>query len=117
MAENGGGSVTSDRLAQSGGLVSPPAVGDRGVIEPPSTGSTMPTAPALRPDAGAGPDRAPQAGGTGATMGQAARNAQLESLVTAARSAARSGDEERCMQSLGEARRLLQSGPAGGSGG
>lgn len=120
MTESGGGAVTPDRLAQSGGLVAPPAVGDRGVIEPPATGSNMPTAPAVRPDASAGPDRAPQAGGTGATgatMGQAARNAQVESLVTAARSAARNGEEDRCMESLNQARRLLQSGPTGGSGG
>lgn len=113
-----GGSLSPDRLAQSGGVIAPPpSAGDRAVIDPPAAGaSNMPTAPALRPDAVPGSPP----GGSGATgggsMGQAARNAQMESLVTAARQAARSGDETRCLESLEEARRLSRNAP-GGSGG
>lgn len=112
---SGSGAASSERLAQSGGLIAPPAANDRSVIEPPSGGaSNMPTAPAVRPDSGA--DATPGAGATGGTMGMAARNAQLESLVTAARAAAKDGDEARCLDSLTEARRLSRAAP-GGSGG
>jgi len=108
--QGGSGAASSERLARSGGLITPPAVGDRAVIDPPRSGaSNMPTAPAVRPDAGS-------SGGAGDTMGQAARNAQLESLVTVARAAAKDGDEARCLDSLTEARRLSRSNP-GGSGG
>ncbi|ANC92228.1 hypothetical protein A6A40_10120 [Azospirillum humicireducens] len=114
---SGSGSGTgSERLAQSGGMVAPPAVGDRSVIDPPATGSNMPTAPSVAPQANsrAMPDSGP--GGSNGLMGQAARNAQLEALVTAARSAARDGDEGRCLESLNDARRLSQTAP-GGQGG
>lgn len=113
----GSGAASSERLAQSGGLITPPSVGDRAVIDPPGAGaSNMPTAPAVRPDAG--PDGTPGggSGGAGDTMGRAARNAQLESLITAARAAAKDGDETRCMGSLTEAQRLSRTAP-GGSGG
>ncbi|BAI73091.1 hypothetical protein AZL_024530 [Azospirillum sp. B510] len=109
----------SERLAQSGGMVAPPAVDDRSVIAPPSIGSTMPTAPAVGPQAGsrAAPDSGPGGSGGGdGLMGQAARNAQLESLVTAARGAARDGDETRCMTSLDDARRLSRTAPGGHGG-
>ncbi|MDR6769807.1 hypothetical protein [Azospirillum sp. BE72] len=120
--EQGSGSgsgTSSEELAQSGGMVAPPAVGDRSVIEPPATGSNMPTAPSVAPQANsrAMPDSgAGGSGGANGMMGQAARNAQLEALVTAARSAARDGDEARCMESLNDARRLSQTAP-GGQGG
>ncbi len=107
------GTASSEKLAQSGGVVAPPAVGDTAVIEPPRAGTgNMPTAPALRPDAGPG-------GGSGSsgTMGQAAQNAQLDSLVTAARSAAKRGDEAQCMESLTQAKRLTQTTPGGTGGG
>jgi len=114
-APAGGGAASSERLAQSGGLITPPAVGDMAVIEPPRAGaSNMPTAPAVRPDTRT--DTPPSAGSTGDLMGQAARNAQLESLVTAARAAAKDGDEARCLEGLSEARRLSRTAP-GGSGG
>lgn len=116
----GGGAASSERLAQSGGLITPPSVGDRAVIDPPGAGaSNMPTAPAMRPDAGPGgtPGGSGGAGDTaGDTMGRAARNAQLESLITAARAAAKDGDETRCIGSLTEAQRLSRTAP-GGSGG
>ncbi|MBP2304936.1 hypothetical protein GBZ48_10250 [Azospirillum melinis] len=116
--ETGSGSG-SDRLAQSGGMVAPPAVGDRSVVEPPAIGSNMPTAPSISPQANSRtpPDSGPGGSGGGdGLMGQAARNAQVESLVTAARSAARDGDEARCMTSLNDARRLSRTAPGGHGG-
>lgn len=111
------GAASSERLAQSGGVVAPPAVGDTAVIEPPRAGSSnMPTAPAVRPDAGPGTSGS-MGGSTGDAMAPAARNAQMESLVTAARSAAKNGDEARCMESLSQARRLSQTAPGGTGGG
>lgn len=120
--EPGSGSG-GDRLAQSGGMVAPPAIGDRSVVEPPAIGSNMPTAPSISPQANSQansrtpPDSGPGGSGGGdGPMGQAARNAQVESLVTAARSAARDGDETRCMTSLNDARRLSRTAPGGHGG-
>ncbi|WP_143271833.1 hypothetical protein [Azospirillum brasilense] len=108
----GSSGTTPDQLARSGGVVAPPASGDRAVIEPPRTGAPMPTAPAVRPDA------APNSGSSmeSGSMGQAARNAQIESLVTAARSAAKDGNEQLCMESLDKARGLTRAAP-GATGG
>ncbi|MBK1836408.1 hypothetical protein JHL17_03200 [Azospirillum sp. YIM B02556] len=114
-----GSGAGSERLAQSGGMVAPPAVGDRSVVEPPAIGSNMPTAPSVGPQANSrtAPDVGPGGSGGGdGLMGQAARNAQVESLVTAARSAARDGDETRCMTSLDDARRLSRTAPGGHGG-
>lgn len=113
-----GGSVSPERLARSGGVIAPPpSSGDRAVIDPPAAGaSNMPTAPALRPDAVPGSPPGGSGAAGGGSMGQAARNAQMESLVTAARQAARNGDETRCLESLEDARRLSRNAP-GGSGG
>ncbi|WP_144243439.1 hypothetical protein [Azospirillum argentinense] len=109
---SGSSGTTPDQLARSGGVVAPPASGDRAVIEPPRTGAPMPTAPAVRPDA------APNSGSSmeSGSMGQAARNAQIESLVTAARSAAKDGNEQLCMDSLDKARGLTRAAP-GATGG
>lgn len=109
---NGSSGTTPDQLARSGGVVAPPASGDQAVIEPPRTGAPMPTAPAVRPDA------APNSGSSmeSGSMGQAARNAQIESLVTAARSAAKDGNEQLCMDSLDKARGLTRAAP-GATGG
>lgn len=119
-ASDGGGSgaAASEKLARSGGVVAPPAVGDSAVIEPPRAGTgNMPTAPALKPDAGPGGGSGPGTSGSSGAMGQAAQNAQLDSLVTAARSAAKRGDEAQCMESLTQARRLTQTTPGGTGGG
>ncbi|NUB29525.1 hypothetical protein [Azospirillum brasilense] len=109
---SGSSGTTPDQLARSGGVVAPPASGDQAVIEPPRTGAPMPTAPAVRPDA------APNSGSSmeSGSMGQAARNAQIESLVTAARSAAKDGNEQLCMESLDKARGLTRAAP-GATGG
>ena len=119
LGSGSGAGAGSEELAQSGGMVAPPAVGDQAVIEPPAIGSNMPTAPSVAPQAEsrATPDSGPGgSGGANGMMGQAARNAQLEALVTAARSAARDGDEARCMESLNDARRLSQTAPDGRGG-
>lgn len=116
VGDGASGSAGSERLAQSGGVIAPPpSVGDQAVIEPPRGGagsSNMPTAPSIRPDTGPTTDSP-----TGGAMGRAAQNAQMESLITAARSAADQGDEAQCMESLAKARRLSQSAPGGAGGG
>jgi hypothetical protein len=107
------GTVTSRELARSGGVITPPAVGDTPVIDPPRPRvETMPTAPAIRPEAGPTGEAQPQAGGA---MGQAAVRAQMEALVTAGRAAARRGDEGQCMDSLNKARRLSETGAGAGT--
>ncbi|CAO3413212.1 hypothetical protein [Azospirillum argentinense] len=108
----GSSGTTPDQLARSGGVVAPPASGDQAVIEPPRTGAPMPTAPAVRPDATPNSGSSMESG----SMGQAARNAQIESLVTAARSAAKDGNEQLCMESLDKARGLTRAAP-GATGG
>ncbi len=107
------GNASPDQLARSGGVVAPPASGDQAVIEPPRTAAPMPTAPAVRPDA------APNSGSSmeSGSMVQAARNAQIESLVTAARSAAKDGNEQLCMESLDKARSLTRAAPGATGGG
>ncbi len=110
-----GGSVSSERLARSGGVVAPPSTGDGGVIAPPpEAGAAMPTAPAVRPVPGTGAS----ADDTGMT--DAARRAQIASLVMAARAAADEGDEARCLSTLQQVRTLTPGGgstPRSGSGG
>ncbi|NYZ14679.1 hypothetical protein HL658_19190 [Azospirillum sp. RWY-5-1] len=110
---SGSGAATAERLNQSGGVMLPPATGDQAVIEPPRIGAgAMPTAPNVAPDPGAGAPP-PAAGG----MTQAARRAQVDSLVTAARQAALSGDEGRCEDSLSQAMELARGGSGHGQGG
>lgn len=109
-----GGSVSSEQLARSGGVVAPPSTGDGGVIAPPpEAGAAMPTAPAVRPAPGNN-----AADDTGMT--DAARRAQIASLVMAARAAADEGDEARCLSTLQQVRALTPRGgarPRSGSGG
>lgn len=109
----GTGSATPERLNQSGGVMLPPATGDQAVIEPPRGGTAnMPTAPNVVPAPGAGAQPP-----TGGGMPQAARRAQVDSLVTAARQAALSGDEARCEDSLSQAMDLVRGGSSHGQGG
>ncbi|HYG88355.1 MAG TPA: hypothetical protein VD978_19100 [Azospirillum sp.] len=103
--------VTSEDLGRSGGVVTPPAMGDRSVIEPAHPlPDRMPTAPPIRPETGAA--LAPNGG----AMAEAARRTQMEALITAGRAAAQRGNEAQCMDSLAKARWLSESGapPAGG---
>lgn len=113
LGSGASGGVTTDRLARSGGVVAPPPIGTgTPVIQPPDPGpNSMATAPPIAPDAGT-TGEAP----AGGTMGRAARDAQMESLVTAAREAAKDGDDQRCMDSLAQARDLARAAAGGGTG-
>lgn len=95
----------AEQMNRSGGVLTPPPVGDRATLEPPATaGSSMPTAPPLSPDAGS------------SEALSAARQAQMDSLLTAARQAAASGDENRCLESLAQAARLADAPPSAAEG-
>jgi hypothetical protein len=60
----------------------------------------MPTAPEVEP----------RSGGQDTTGLNAAKRAQLETLLMGARSAAEQGDGERCQERLQEARNIARSG-------
>ncbi|WP_448190348.1 hypothetical protein [Azospirillum sp. sgz301742] len=111
------GETMSDKLGRSGGVLAPPAVGDTAVIDPPRSGTErMPTAPRVAPAPGAGAGSSADAP-TGSTPDRAAKRAQMESLVTAARAAAARGNEQQCMDSLSKARALSEHGRGSGEGG
>lgn len=98
--EDGAESGTlSDELAQSGGVIEPPQTGsDMPTLEPPpGAGSDMPTSPEIAPDSGAGP---------GSPEQEAARQSQIQSLLVSARRAADAGEEQRCLTHLQEAKAL-----------
>ena len=117
-AVDGGGASMSDKLGRSGGVLTPPAVGDQAVIDPPRSGTeAMPTAPRLAPAPGTGAGSSSPDSPTGATQDRAAQRAQMESLVTAARAAAARGDERQCMDSLSKAQALTERGRGPGGGG
>ncbi|WP_051341292.1 hypothetical protein [Azospirillum halopraeferens] len=101
----GDGTITSEELAESGGVIQPPDVGAPAVIQPPPPAANgMPTAPAIRPDPGV-------AGSPPSSddFGQAAHRAQLDSLITGALAAADEGDEARCLDSLAQAHEVAES--------
>ncbi|MGQ9369097.1 hypothetical protein [Azospirillum sp. ST 5-10] len=105
-----GSGVTSEELADSGGVIAPPDVGAPAVIEPPpGTLNDMPTAPAIRPDPGMA--AAPPSTDT---FGRAARQAQMEAMVTGALAAADEGDEARCLDTLAKAEQLAEGGAGTG---
>ncbi|WP_207455441.1 hypothetical protein [Azospirillum sp. SYSU D00513] len=117
-ADGGSGAVTSESLADSGGVIAPPAMADGAaagpVIEPPAAGtSNMPTAPGIGADSGA----TGGGGATGDAMASAAQTAQVDSLVTAAREAAQRGDEAQCLGNLERALNLSRRMPGGAGGG
>lgn len=88
--------VPPEAMSRSGGVVAPPDTGRGRVITPPATVDPgMPTAPSIRPE----PRR-------GDVPAQAAKAAQVESLIAAARAAAERGDERACARRLEEARAL-----------
>lgn len=92
------GDETSQKLAQSGGVVRPPDVGESRAMPPPAMGDRMPTT------------RGPQASHEG--MAASAREAQAESLLQAANNDARRGDEAGCQAKLAEAQGQLADLPA-----
>lgn len=93
------GVAPDDKMTQSGGVLAPPEGGRTAVIKPPSTGpgSTM-TPPAVPPHTAQGPAPADTA------ELSAAKRAQMQTALNAAREAAGRGDEKACFERLGEAR-------------
>lgn len=92
-------------LAASGGVIAPPKAGsEMPTFEPqPEQAMPMPTAPNIEPG---------MKGGASDLGAQAAENAQIQSLLTAARQAAKSGDNQRCLERLQEATALAADGGA-----
>lgn len=96
-APDGKGSVTTQDLARSGGVITPPPVQDKSVITPPSTGvDRMPTVPDIAP-------QAKQQQDTPATD-----RTKLQAALTAARAQAERGDEKGCQEALARARTLVE---------
>jgi hypothetical protein len=94
-----------DKLAPSGGVLAPPEGGRTAVIEPPATGpGSTPTPPAVPPHTAAGPNEA-----TGVELG-AAKRAQIQAHLNAAREADGRGDEKACFERLGQARTAARPG-------
>jgi len=109
--------ASSESLAQSGGVIQPPAVGSGRVLEPPQgTADGMNTAPAMPQQDGAPQGTVPNGGtarqGTGQPAMSAAQRAQLETLLLGARNAGRQGDTAQCQERLGEARDLARESGA-----
>lgn len=89
------GTTTTERLAQSGGVLTPPDTNAPMAIQPPrSNPDRMPTAPKVTP--GPGP-------GTDAGELTAADRTQMEALLQGARAAERQGKQEQCLERLREA--------------
>ena len=89
------GTTTTERLAQSGGVLTPPDTNAPMAIQPPRRNpDRMPTAPKVAP--GPGPD---------ANLGglTAADRTQMEALLQGARAAERQGKQEQCLERLREA--------------
>lgn len=91
----------TDKLKGSGGVLQPPDVGAPVAVIPPETAGRMPTAPAIPPQTAEG-EPAPRLG--------TARQAQLESLLMAARAAADRGNSAECRARLAEAEQLAAAG-------
>jgi hypothetical protein len=94
----------SDKLAPSGGVLAPPEGGRTAVIEPPSTGPTStPSPPAVPPHTAEGPS-------AGSAELSAAKRAQMQAHLNAARAADARGDEKQCFERLGAARAIPEPG-------
>ena len=100
------GLIATDKLAATGGVIAPPATGAAAVITPPPTGDRMATAPSVQPNTQAGPAPARP------VEMDAAKRAQAEAMLFAARNAAQEGKQEQCYERLQQAQRLI-SGPSG----
>jgi hypothetical protein len=88
--------VTTNQLAQSGGVVKPPPIADNSVIAPehPSK-DRMPTLPNVAPST----PELPRA--------EASQHASLQALLMAAREQAERGQESQCLDRLHQAQLLL----------
>jgi hypothetical protein len=95
--DKGGGGVTTQDLARSGGVIAPPPMDDKSVIKPPAnTHDAMPTVPDVatkQAPAGEAPE---------------AQLTQLQAALTAARAQAERGDEKGCEEALARARTLAE---------
>ena len=101
------GLTATDKLAETGGVIKPPETGSAMVMTPPATSDRMQTAPGIQPNtpAGSSPSAKP------AEM-DAAKRAQAEAMLFAARNAAQEGKQEQCFERLQQAQRLV--GRSGG---
>jgi len=91
VTEKGNDTVTPRELADSGGIVEPPAVHDRSVITPPDQRSAMPTLPDVTPD-----------------KTQAANRTALQAILVAARAEAERDNEAGCRDGLARAAKVLE---------
>lgn len=83
------GPTTTDKLAQSGGVIEPPATADQNVITPRDMQAyRMPTVPDVTPN-----DKRPD-------------RTALQAALMAARAQAESGNEEGCLEALAKAKTL-----------
>jgi hypothetical protein len=97
--------TTSDQLAASGGVITPPATGDTATITPvlPNP-DAMQTAPAIAPQTAEGDTETHK--GTGDRA--AAADSQAAAVLMAARQAGMQGQESTCEEGLAKARGLLE---------
>jgi hypothetical protein len=93
---NNGQASLSDQLAQSKGVLTPPATNDPAVIQPPNVDTTLPTTPP--PD----PGKAPVEGGL-----SAADRDFLEGVIIAGRSAAERDDGVGCASQVQTAQQFI----------
>lgn len=94
-----------------GGMVLVPQSNAPMIVKPLPRGNTrMQTAPPAAPDEEAGSTTGGNTG-PGTSMDNAARHAQIESLILAARKAAAGGDETGCLDHLVQARDLVNGAP------
>ena len=100
--------ITPEDMAQSGGVIEPPSVGDQAVREPPVPNSAMPTTPELPPigQAGVGP----------LNLNPGDR-LLLEGILTSARAEAGRGDVDGCFRRLQIAQQLIRNRSGALSGG
>ncbi|WP_395714809.1 hypothetical protein [Reyranella sp.] len=92
VPRKGNKDVTPRDLAESGGVVEPPAVEDKSVISPPiGQRSPMPTMPDVVPD-----------------KPQAANRTTLQAILVAARAEAERNNEAGCREGLARAAQILE---------
>ena len=102
-SSSGSMGVAPEDLARSGGVIAPPE-GARGrVFDPPRQDDPMVTTPEVRPQT--------QNGRTEGSRGlDAAKRAQMQSLLDAAREADRNGNEAECLARVARARAIPAPG-------
>lgn len=91
--------ITPGELAESGGVIEPPRVGDHAVVDPNMPNSGMPTVPDIA--------RTDQTGSGRQTLSGQDRLV-LQGILNSARSEARRGDTAGCFDRLGKAQQFLR---------